>query len=80
MTGLAKHDLIHEFPEFRQQIHDLKLSNAHFARMFTKYHEVDHDIHRIETGAEVASDLHLETRKMERLHLKDQLYAMLKAV
>jgi uncharacterized protein len=77
MTELAKHDLIHELPEFRQKIHYLKLSNVHFARLFSEYHAKDHEIHRIETGAEVSSDEHLEECKKERLHLKDQLFEML---
>lgn len=77
MSSMAKHDLIHEFPEFRDRIHQLKLSDAHFARLFTEYHEKDHEIHRIETGAEAASDMRLEECKKERLYLKDELYAML---
>jgi uncharacterized protein YdcH (DUF465 family) len=79
MTDVPKHDLVHEFPEFRQKIHYLKLSDQHFARLFSQYHEKDHEVHRIETGAENASDDYLEERKKERLHLKDQLYAILKA-
>ena len=78
MTQVPKHDLIHEFPEFKQKIHYLKLSSQHFARLFAAYHTKDHEVHRIETGAEAASDERLEQCKKERLHLKDQLFAMLK--
>ena len=53
---LTKHDLVHEFPELRERIHALKMSDAHFARLFEQYHEVDHEVHRIETGAENTSD------------------------
>ncbi len=74
---LSKHDLIHEFPEHKEKIHQLKMNNAHFARLFTAYHEADHEVHSIETGAVNTSDAHLETRKKERLHLKDQLFHML---
>ncbi|MCB1643818.1 MAG: YdcH family protein [Pseudomonadales bacterium] len=74
-----KHDLIHELPEYRDQIHDMKMNNAHFAKLFDEYHEVDHEVHRLETGAENASDEHLEGRKKRRLFLKDELLAMLKA-
>jgi len=79
MESPPKHDLVHEFPEFRERIHVLKGSDAHFARLFDTYHKVDHEVHRIETGAENTSDDYLEQRKKERLHLKDQLYSMLKA-
>lgn len=78
MTNVPKHDLIHEFPEFREKIHALKLSNAHFARLFDEYHVQDHEVHRIETGAETTSDEHLEHCKKQRLHLKDQLFSILK--
>ena len=73
-----KHDLIHELPEHREAIHDLKMSNQHFARLFEEYHEVDHEIHRIETGVENTSDEYLEQRKKRRLYLKDELYRMIK--
>lgn len=76
---LEKHDLIHELPEYREKIHEMKMNNAHFAKLFEKYHEVDHEVHRIETGAENTSDDYLEERKKARLHLKDELLIMLKA-
>ena len=75
---IEKHDLIHEFPEYRDRIHDLKTTNHHFARLFDEYHDVDHEIHRIENGSENTSDEYLEVRKKTRLHLKDQLYHMLR--
>jgi uncharacterized protein YdcH (DUF465 family) len=75
---LEKHDLIHELPEYREQIHELKMSNSHFARLFAQYHETDHEVHRIESGAENTSDAYVEVRKKTRLHFKDELLAMLK--
>ncbi|MFL0796040.1 MAG: YdcH family protein [Cellvibrionaceae bacterium] len=76
---LEKHDLISELPEYRDQIRDLKMNNNHFARLFDEYHEVDHEVHRIEMGAENTSDEYLEERKKVRLNLKDELFKMLKA-
>jgi len=35
-----KHDLIHELPEHRERIHDLKMNDHHFARLFDEYHEL----------------------------------------
>lgn len=75
---LEKHDLIHEMPESKDAIHALKTGNQHFAKLFEEYHEVDHDVHRIETGAENAGDEDLENLKKQRLHLKDQLSAMIR--
>jgi uncharacterized protein YdcH (DUF465 family) len=72
-----KHDLVHELPEHRDTIHNLKMTNNHFARLFDKYHEIDHEVHRIETGVENTSDDYLEERKKARLQLKDELYRMI---
>jgi uncharacterized protein len=74
---LEAHDLAHEFPEYKAQIHELKLSDTHFARLFEEYHVVNKDIHRIEVGAEVTSDDYLEGLKKQRLELKDQLFGIL---
>ncbi len=73
------HDLIHELPEYKDKIHELKTSNAHFAKLFDEYHEVDHEVRRIEQGVETPSDDYLEEVKKKRLALKDELYQMLQA-
>ena len=73
-----KHDLVHELPEHRDTIHKLKMTDQHFARLFDEYHEVDHEVHRIETGVENTSDEYLDERKKQRLYLKDELYRMIK--
>lgn len=72
------HDLIHELPEYREKIHELKVSNPHFAKLFDEYHEVDHEVHRIEQEIETPSDEYTEELKKKRLLLKDELFAMLK--
>jgi len=74
-----KHDLLHELPEHKNRIHELKLNNQHFSRLFDEYHEVDHEVGRIEQGVETTSDDYIETLKKKRLHLKDELLAMIKA-
>ena len=73
-----KHDLIHEFPEYKEKIHALKISNKRFASLFERYNDVEHEVHRIEEGVENTSDAYLEEKKKERLNLKDQLFNMLK--
>lgn len=74
---LQKHDLLHEFPEHKERIHQLKVENKGFAKLFDEYHNVDHEVLRIEQGVENTSDDYLETKKKERLSLKDQLYKMI---
>lgn len=76
---LEKHDLIHELPEYKDRIHELKISNTHFAKIFAEYHDIDHEIHRIEEGIETPSDEYVEELKKKRLQMKDELFAMLKA-
>ncbi|ERP94903.1 GTP-binding protein [Marinobacter sp. ES-1] len=75
---IEKHDLLHELPESKEAIHQLKTSNSHFAKLFDEYHDLDHEVHRIETGVENTSDEYLEEQKKKRLHLKDQLYTMIR--
>ena len=74
-----KHDLVHELPEYRDTIHKLKMTDNHFARLFDEYHDIDHEVHRIETGVENTSDEYLEERKKHRLYLKDELFRIIKA-
>jgi len=74
---IEKHDLIHEFPEHRERIHQLKMENMHFAKLFEEYHDVDHEVRRIEMEIEATSDEYLENKKKQRLLLKDLLYSMI---
>lgn len=76
---IEKHDLIHELPEYKEQIHEMKMNDAHFAKLFDEYHELDHEVHRIEEGVETPSDEYTESLKKKRLALKDELFEMLKA-
>lgn len=76
--SIEKHDLHHEFPEFTNEIHDLKINDAHFARLFKDYHEIDHEVNRIEQGVENTADDHLEQLKVKRLRLKDGLFGMIR--
>ena len=71
------HDLATEFPEFKDKIHILKKEDRHFARLFEEYQTVDMQIVRSEQEIEVHSDEFMEELKLKRLHLKDELYAML---
>ena len=72
-----KHDLIHELPEHREEIHRLKMENNYFLRLFDEYHDVDREVRRIENEIEVTSDFYLEEKKKARLLLKDKLYQMI---
>lgn len=73
------HDLAHELPEYKQAIHELKVSNAHFAKLFEAYHAQDREVRRMEEEIEPVADHVLEDAKKSRLALKDELFAMLQA-
>ncbi|MCC4246240.1 YdcH family protein [Stappia indica] len=73
------HELHEEFPDKVAALHELKVSNGHFARLADSYHDVNREIHRIETDVTPASDEALEDLKKQRLHLKDEIAAMLAA-
>ncbi|AGI33432.1 TPA: YdcH family protein [Mannheimia haemolytica] len=66
------------FPEFRDLITQLKQNNSHFARLFDKHNELDQRIKNMEANIELATHEEVEALKKEKLHLKDQLYAILK--
>ena len=74
------HELNEEFPQDAARIHELKVSNAHFARLADRYHELNRSIHRAESGVEAMADDALENFKKQRLHLKDEIAGMLAKV
>lgn len=73
------HELHEEFPEAAEALHALKTTDTHFARLADEYHTINRQVHRIETDVEPASDETLENLKKQRLHLKDQIAALLAA-
>jgi uncharacterized protein YdcH (DUF465 family) len=73
---MEKHDLHHEFPQLDEKIHEMKVSNTHFKKLFEEYHDVNNDIHRIEMSM-VYTDDELKEMKTKRLLLKDKLLLML---
>ena len=73
------HELHEEFPEATDALHRLKMNDAHFARLADEYHSINREVHRIETDVAPASDEVLEDLKKKRLHLKDQIAALLAA-
>lgn len=72
------HDIGQEFPEYREQIHNLKTNDRHFARIWDEYHEVDRQLLRIEQELETPSDLIVEDYKKKRLMLKDEILSYLR--
>ena len=65
------------FPEHRDLITQLKHSDMHFTRLFDRHNEIDQKVKNIESNIEHATDLDVEKLKKEKLHLKDEIYAIL---
>ena len=75
---MEKHDLLHEFPEYQYKIHQLKIENKHFKKLFEEYDEIEHQILRINKGIEIMTDEAFKEIKVKMLHLKDEIYTYLK--
>ena len=75
MTHVA-HELSQEFPGAAAAIHLLR-SDAHFAKLADRHHELNREIHRTDSGTQAASDDSVEELKKERLVLLDALSALI---
>ena len=76
---IEHHDLVHEFPALRDRIHELKVGNEHFRKLFDEYHKLTNSIEKMETEATAVATHTEEEAKKRRVHLKDELYKMLVA-
>ena len=74
------HDLHAEFPDAADALHTLKIGNEPFGKLAAQYHDVNREIHRIDSGIEPASDDRTEALKKERLSILDQVAVMVKDV
>ncbi len=77
--SVEHHDLVHEFPDLKQRIHELKTSDHHFRRLFDEYHELTTSIENMENEVTPVSSRTEEDAKLRRVQLKDELYRMLVA-
>lgn len=74
------HDLHSEFPDATDALHTLKTTNEHFGKLADQYHDLNREIHRIDSGIEAASDDRTEQLKKERLAILDQVAVMISEV
>jgi len=63
--------------EYKEEIHELKQNNAHFAKVFEKHNALDQKIEDAEENRTILTDVELETLKKEKLLLKDEAYKMI---
>jgi uncharacterized protein YdcH (DUF465 family) len=66
------------FPEYRDLISQLKTNDLHFSRLFEQHNALDQKVKNMETHIEPGTPADIENLKKEKLHLKDQIYTILK--
>ena len=71
------HELAEEFPGHIDRMHALKGSDAHFAKLFDAYHEVNRAVHRAECNVEPMDSLAETDLRKERARLKDEIWGYL---
>jgi uncharacterized protein YdcH (DUF465 family) len=72
------HPIYREFPEHRETIKRLKVSDDRFRHEFDEYHKLDDEICRIEEETDFAMDQEIEELKMRRAKLKDAIYRQIR--
>lgn len=73
------HELAEEFPADIDKMHRLKMEDAHFAKLFDEYHEVNAKIHRAETHIDAMAEHYEDEMRKKRMMLKDEIASMLSA-
>jgi uncharacterized protein YdcH (DUF465 family) len=68
------------FPEYRDLITRLKAegTNQRFLHLFDKHNDLDHQITALENRNAGGTHGEIEALKKEKLHVKDQIYALLR--
>jgi uncharacterized protein YdcH (DUF465 family) len=77
--SVEHHDLIHEFPELKDKIHELKMGDHHFRGLFEEYHKLTRSIENMENEVTPVATHTEEEAKARRVYLKDELYRLLTA-
>lgn len=68
------HELAEEFPDQVEKMSALKQSDAHFAKLFDAYHEVNRTVHRAEINVEPMDTLAETELRKKRGALKDEIW------
>ena len=75
----APHAIHEEFPNDAERIHELKLSDAHFARLLEEYDEVNDQVAAAESRHTPMSEEAETQLRKQRSGLKDEIARMLAA-
>lgn len=76
---VEKHNLLNDFPEHHHTIRHLKMHDNHFVNLSEQYHGITDELHTLELNNAPVADDYLESLKMKRVQLKDQLFNMIQS-
>lgn len=71
------HAIHEEFPQDAVRIHELKMKDAHFARLLEEYDQVNDAVHQAESLIHPTSEEAEKELRRKRTHLKDEIARML---
>ena len=74
---IEHHDLVTEFPKYKELIRQLKQNDYRFKKLYDEYQELTNTIEKMEKEIHPASTHEEEELKLKRVNLKDQLYKIL---
>lgn len=67
------HALAEDFPADAERIAALRQTDAHFARLVERYHEINRAVHRAESQVAPVGEAHETDLRRERMILKDAI-------
>lgn len=70
---MENQDLLNEFPDLKNKLHELKASDSQFKKLFDEYHEVNTSILNMETGRVITSEEKFDELILKRIVLKNKL-------
>lgn len=76
---IEDHSLINEFPEFKEDIHHLKMEDAHFRKLYDEYNHLTKEVEKREQEIIPSTTTEEEHLKKQRLQLKDTIQGYIKA-
>jgi uncharacterized protein YdcH (DUF465 family) len=76
---IEDHSLANEFPEFKEDIHQLKMDDAHFKKLYDEYNHLTKEVAKMEQEIIPSTTVEEENLKKQRLQLKDTIQGYIKA-
>ncbi|WP_284335705.1 YdcH family protein [Comamonas sp. NoAH] len=66
------------FPEYREQIAQLRANDRHFSRLFDEHNKLDHEVKQLEDKRSPAFHAEIDRLKKQKLALKEEIYSLLR--